>query len=103
MQLESLIQIKYNKKLYYCRKTAWHDVSVKIFPNAAQQCSNNLYDKSRTNQSNWNWQLQSTGVGFLWRKSLADQIAVDSCSDDSRCLIIKLKMLSNVYLKMINV
>ena len=43
------------------------------------------------------------GVGFLWRKSLADQIAVDSCSDDSRCLIIKLKMLSNVYLKIINV
>ena len=42
MQLESLIQIKYNKKLYYCRKTAWHDVSVKIFPNVAQQCSNNF-------------------------------------------------------------
>jgi len=39
------------------------------------------------------------GVGFLWRKSLADQIAVDSCSDDSRCLIIKLKLLSNVCLK----
>ena len=35
------------------------------------------------------------GVGFLWRKSLADQIAVDSCSDDSRCLIIKLKLLSS--------
>jgi len=43
------------------------------------------------------------GVGFLRRKSLADQIVVDSCSDDSRCLIIKLKLLSNVYLKIINV
>jgi len=28
---------------------------------------------------------------------------VDSCSDDSRCLIIKLKLLNNVYLKIISV
>ena len=35
-------------------------VSVKILPNAAQQCRNNLYDKFRTNDSNGVRGLQST-------------------------------------------
>ena len=32
-----------NKKLYYRRRTARRDVSVKILPTAAHQCRNNLY------------------------------------------------------------
>jgi len=42
---------RHNKKLCYRRPTARRDVSVEILPTAAQQCRNNLYDKSRTNRS----------------------------------------------------
>jgi len=40
------------KKLCNSRWTVRCNVSVKILLTAAQQCRNNLYDKSKTNQSN---------------------------------------------------
>jgi len=48
------------KKFCCHKRTTWRDVSVKILPNAAQQCRNNLYDKFRTNDSNGVRGLQST-------------------------------------------
>ena len=43
------------------------------------------------------------GVGFIWRKSLADRISVLSSDADGRCLIIGLRLDNDTCVKMVNV
>ena len=43
------------------------------------------------------------GVGFIWRKSLADRITVLSSDKGGRCLIIGLKLDTDTCMKLVNV
>ena len=62
LNLRLLPPLNTQQALLYRRRTARRDLSVKILPTVAEQCRNNLYDKSRTNRSNGVRGLLSTNV-----------------------------------------